>query len=83
MPIDRGHPTKNYTKIDNRVLRDGRLGGKEQGLLVSLLAHCPTWKIIIPLFMTKQGYGRNKTYSVLNHLCKEEVKNEPIPSVLS
>jgi hypothetical protein len=70
MPIYRGRPTKNYTVIDNRALRDPRLNGEEKGLLVWLLSHHPQWKIIISVVMREMRWGRDKTYRVLGHLLR-------------
>jgi hypothetical protein len=68
MPIHRTRPTKNFTVIDNRILRDDRLKGEETGLLVRLLSRPPRWKIIIAIVMREMGWGRDKTYRLLNRL---------------
>lgn len=68
MPIYRERLTRNYTVIDNRILRDPRLKGEAKGLLVSLLSHHPQWKIIIKVVMREMGWGRDKVYRLLKHL---------------
>jgi hypothetical protein len=68
MPIYRERLTKNYTVIDNRILRDPRLKGEAKGLLVWLLSHHPQWKIIILVVMKEMGWGRDKVYRLLKHL---------------
>jgi hypothetical protein len=68
MPIHRTRPTKNFTVIENHVLRDRRLNGELKGLLVWLLSHAPNWKIVIPAVMREMGWGRDKTYRLLRLL---------------
>jgi hypothetical protein len=68
MPVYRERITKNYTVIDNRILRDPRLKGEAKGLLVWLLSHHSQWKIIIPVVMKEMGWGRDKVYRLLKHL---------------
>jgi hypothetical protein len=68
MPVYRERLTKNFTVIDNRILRDPRLKGEVKGLLVWLLSHNSQWKIIIRVVMKEMGWGRDKVYRLLKHL---------------
>lgn len=70
MPVHRKRPTKNFTSIENRVLRDNRLSGEAKGLLAWLLSHGPNWKIIVRVIMREMQWGRDKTYRLLGRLCE-------------
>jgi hypothetical protein len=68
MPIHRKRPTKHFTSIENRVLRDKNLNGEAKGLLAWLLTQHPNWKIIIPVVAREMQWGRDKTYRLLKRL---------------
>jgi hypothetical protein len=68
MPIYRSRPKVNFTAIKNVVIRDIRLKGEDRGLLLWLLSHAPHWKVIVSVIMKNMGWGRDKTYKILNRL---------------
>ncbi|MBR1235186.1 hypothetical protein [Bradyrhizobium sp. AUGA SZCCT0182] len=71
MTIIKRRVTRNYTVIANDCFNDLRLRGEELGVLGYLLSRPHNWSIRLPALKKRMGWGRDKTYSVLNSLAEK------------
>ena len=68
MIIHGPRPTRDFTVIPNRVIRDEHLSYRARGLLCYLLSQPPGWQISSARLAIKTGEGRDAVRTALREL---------------
>ena len=72
MAIFRVHKTKNFTTINNYLIKDERLSLKDKGMMLVLLSLPDNWNFSVKGLETICKEARNTINSILNDLEKNE-----------
>ena len=68
--INHSKLSENFTVIPNDLINDKKLSSDGLALLVTLLSCPPKWKLRSKNIMDRMGWGRQKTYKVIQHLAE-------------